>query len=364
MSGARPLLRSLARPLDRPMLAMLLGVLALGCLIQYSTHNADLPAFGEHVLRVAAGLAVLVLVAQASPAQLRQWTVPAVLVCIALLALVPFFGTDGGARRWLDLRLVTLQPSEFLKLALLSLGPLPPTFLRIVLTLALFAGCAGAVALQPDLGTAALLMGTGLSLIVLAGISGRLVFGFVVLVGSSLPFVWSHLLLEYQKVRIRTFLNPESDPLGAGYNIIQSKIAIGAGGSTGRGWTQGTQAQFDFLPEQSTDFIFSAYAEEFGLIGVILLIGLYFGILVRLAMYFEATQSPYLRLLLGGLGLSFLLHVLLNISMSIGYAPVTGSPLPLMSYGGSALLATLASFGVAMAIHHHTRQRTRVAQFA
>ena len=367
MNEARALLHRFLQPLDRVMMLMVLGVLTLSALVQYSMLGQASAPVADHLLRIFLGLVMLIIAAHVSPQQLHKWTVPAVGCSILLLMLVPLAGAPGGVQRWLDLQVFTLQPSEFLKLTLpmaaasiLGVAPLPPSVPRTLAVLALFGGCAAAIALQPDLGTAALLLGIGMVILFLAGIPRKLIFLAVVVAGGSLPFLWTHLLLEYQKDRIRTFLNPESDPLGAGYNIIQSKISIGSGGISGRGWTQGTQSQFDFLPEQSTDFVFAAYAEEFGLIGVGLLFVLYFGILLRLARYFKSTTAPYQRFLIGSLGLSFLMHVLLNIAMTLGYAPVTGSPLPLMSYGGSFLMVTLISLGICMAFYHRSVQRQKI----
>ena len=356
-------LRRLLAPVDRPLLALLLAVLAVGAVIQYSALGMDAGRLGGHGLRIALGLAALLAAAHLAPGPLRQWTPVLFLLTLAPVVLVLFYGQGQGATRWLVLGPLSLQPAELLKLslplaaaALLAAGPLPPAPARVWAALLLSGLSAWLVALQPDLGTAILIGAVGLAVIFLAGVSGWLIAGLAAAFGASLPFIWRYALLEYQRERIRTFFDPQIDPLGSGYNIIQSEIAVGSGGLYGKGWTHGTQARFDFLPEQSTDFIFAVYAEEFGFLGVAVLFGLYLAILLRLAHFFAASQSLYARLLIGGLGLSFLLHVLLNAAMTVGYAPVTGSPLPLLSYGGSALAVTLASFGLMMALHRDTRR--------
>ena len=356
-------LRRLLAPVDRPLLALLLAVLAVGAVIQYSALGMDAGRLGGHGLRIALGLAALLAAAHLAPGPLRQWTPVLFLLGLAPVVLVLFHGHGAGATRWLALGPLSLQPAELLKLtlpmaaaALLAAGPLPPAHGRVLAVLLLSGLSAWLVALQPDLGTAILIGAIGLAVIFLSGVSGWLIAGLGVAFGASLPLIWRYALLEYQRERIRTFFDPQIDPLGSGYNIIQSEIAVGSGGLYGKGWTHGTQARFDFLPEQSTDFIFAVYAEEFGFVGILILFGLYLAIVLRLAYFFTASQSLYARLLIGGLGLSFLLHVLLNAAMTVGYAPVTGSPLPLLSYGGSALVVTLASCGLMMALHRDTRR--------
>ncbi len=359
-----PALSKLLEPLDRTLMGLLLAVLALSLAIQYSANDMSPHATQQHAIRIGIGLLALLTMAHVTPQRLRRWAPALFLFNLFLLLAVVFYGSGSTAQRWLAYGPIALQPSELLKLTtpmmvayLLgsSLPPLSP--LRVILALGLVALATWLVAIQPDLGTALLVSAIGISVILLAGISRRWIFGMGTLAGISLPFVWQYALREYQKDRIRIFFNPEADPLGSGYNVIQSKIAVGSGGISGKGWTQSTQAQFDFLPEHSTDFIFSVYAEEFGLIGVAGLILLYLGILWRVVALSRAGPDRFSQLLVGGLGLSLLLHVLINIAMTIGYAPVTGSPLPLLSYGGSAMISTLAAFGMMMAARHYTRAR-------
>ena len=354
----------LVEPLDRTLMALLLAVLALSLTIQYSANDMSLQATQQHAIRIGIGLLALLAMAHITPRHLRRWAPALFLLNLLLLVAVVFYGSGSTAQRWLSYGPIALQPSELLKLTIpmivaYILGPsLPPlSTLRVSLALGLVALATWLVAIQPDLGTALLVSAIGVSVILLAGISRRWILGLGALSGISLPFVWQYALREYQKDRIRIFFNPETDPLGSGYNVIQSKIAVGSGGLSGKGWTQSTQAQFDFLPEHSTDFIFSVYAEEFGLIGVALLIVLYLAILWRVVALSRTGPDRFSQLLIGGLGLSLLLHVLINIAMTIGYAPVTGSPLPLLSYGGSAMISTLAAFGMMMAARHYAHAR-------
>lgn len=347
-------------PLDRTLTLLVLAVLGISLAIQFSANDMSPQATQQHAIRIGIGLLALLVMAHISPLRLKRWAPALFLFNLLLLGAVFFFGSGGTAQRWLTLGPVVLQPSELLKLTIpmivaYTLGPsLPPLSpLRVILALALVAGAAWLVAIQPDLGTAFLVSAVGVSVILLAGVSRRWVLGMGALAGISLPFVWKYALLEYQKERIRIFFNPETDPLGSGYNVIQSKIAIGSGGLSGKGWTHSTQAQFDFLPEHSTDFIFSIYAEEFGLLGVAVLVALYLGILWRVVALSRTGPDRFSQLLIGGLGLSLLIHILVNIAMTIGYAPVTGSPLPLLSYGGSAMISTLAAFGMMMAARHY-----------
>ena len=355
-------LAKLAAPLDRTLMSLILAVLALSLAIQYSANDMSFQATQQHAIRIGVGLIALLVMAHITPHRLRRWTPALFLLNLLLLLAVVFYGSGSTAQRWLAFGPVVLQPSELLKLTLpmvvaYILGPsLPPLSpFRVILALMLVVGTTWLVAIQPDLGTALLISAVGVSVILLAGISKRWIVGLGTLAGIGLPFVWQYALREYQKDRIRIFFNPEADPLGSGYNVIQSKIAVGSGGIFGKGWTHGTQAQFDFLPEHSTDFIFSVYAEEFGLIGATALIVLYLAIFWRIVALSRTGPNRFSQLLIGGLGLSLLIHILINIAMTIGYAPVTGSPLPLLSYGGSAMISALAAFGMMMAAQHYAR---------
>ncbi len=352
----------LVAPLDILLTLTILAVLAISLAIQLSANDMSLQATQRHGARVGIGLLALLVLAHVSPRHLRRWAPTLFAFNLLLLVAVLFYGSGGSAQRWLAIGPVVLQPSEFLKLtvpmiAAYVLAPSlpPPNPIRVLLTLTLVGVATALVAIQPDLGTALLVSAVGMSVILLAGVSKRWILSLGALAGISFPFVWLYALREYQKDRIRIFFNPEADPLGSGYNVIQSKIAVGSGGLTGKGWAESTQARFDFLPEHSTDFIFSVYAEEFGLVGVTALIGLYLAILWRVVAMNRADPDRFSQLLVGGLGLSLLIHILINIAMTIGYAPVTGSPLPLISYGGSSMISTLAAFGMMMAARHYAR---------
>ncbi len=266
-----------------------------------------------------------------------------------------------GAQRWIDLGIVRFQPSELLKIFLpmmvawyFSEKPMPPTLLQILIVLLMIIIPAGLVLKQPDLGTALLIFFAGICVIFLAGMTWRLlaVFGGIAL--ASMPVFWFYLH-DYQRQRILTMLNPESDPLGTGYHIIQSKIAIGSGGTYGKGWLNGTQSQLDFIPERSTDFIFAVFSEEFGFLGVILLLCVYGLIVMRGLSIAARAQDTYSRLLAGSLSLSFFAYFLVNIGMVSGLLPVVGVPLPLISYGGTSAVTILAAFGILMSIHSHRK---------
>ncbi len=358
---------SISAPLDRTLMILLMLVLSISMMIQYSASDMNMQTVMHHGSRIGVGLLALLLIAHLPLRQIRNITLPLLFANVLLVALVLVIGTEsGGASRWLSLGPIRIQPSEFLKLTVpmalalvLTQSSLRPSFWRVCGALALLSGCFILVALQPDLGTAILIALIGLSVIFLSGVSWYWIFAGLTLGSISVPLLWKYFLLGYQKERIRIFFNPESDPLGHGYNIIQSKIAIGSGGVTGRGWTESTQAQFDFLPEHTTDFIFSIYAEEFGLIGVSVLMLLYLMILWRLVMMSRICTEPFLRLLIGGVCASFLLHIFINVSMTTGYAPVVGLPLPLMSYGGSAMLTFLLGFGLVLAAQHSSIRAQR-----
>ncbi len=284
------------------------------------------------------------------------------MLALVLLAAVLVVGvTGGGAQRWLNLGVVRFQPSEIMKLAVPMMvawfmheRPLPPTLPQIGLLLLLVMVPTLLVARQPDLGTALLVAAAGGLTIILAGLSYRLIAGLAVLCLLCVPLVWN-MMLDYQKARILTFLNPESDPLGAGYNIIQSKIAIGSGGVFGKGWQNGTQAHLEFLPERSTDFIFAVTAEEFGLLGLLLLLSLYLALVGRGLYIAVQAQDTFTRLLAGSISLTFFVYVFVNAGMVCGLLPVVGVPLPLVSAGGTSMVTIMASFGILAAVHGHRK---------
>ena len=348
--------------LDLPLVTGLLLLAGIGLIILYSASGQDTDIVLRQVLRLALAFLIMLALAQVPPHHFALWAPWLYGVGIVLLVAVLVAGDMGkGAQRWLDLGLFRFQPSEIMKIAVpmmvawyLADKRLPPTPGRLFV-----AGCmvvipAALVARQPDLGTAMLIAGSGFFVFILAGISWRLLLGLALVVAASLPLLW-YFMHDYQRDRVLMFLNPEGDPLGAGYHIIQSKIAIGSGGLYGKGWLNGTQSHLDFLPERSTDFIFAVLGEEFGLIGGLLVIAVYVFILIRGLYIATQAQDTFARLLAGGLTLTFFIYVLVNIGMVTGLLPVVGLPLPLISYGGTSKWTLLAAFGILNSVHTHRK---------
>jgi rod shape determining protein RodA len=307
------------------------------------------------------GVAMLVL-AQVNPNFLRRTSPWLFAIGIVLLLVVDGIGYIGkGAQRWLDLGIVRFQPSELMKLAVpmicawyLHERALPPTATSLgVLTALTFVPVALVVA-QPDLGTGALIAIGGVLVIVMAGLQLRIILGLLGLAGIGAWFGWS-FLHDYQRKRVLTFFDPQNDPLGAGYHIIQSQIAIGSGGAFGKGWMNGSQAQLEFLPERSTDFIFAVIGEEFGLLGLVILLLLYMFVVGRALYLAMQTQDTFARLLAGSLALTFFVYVFINAGMVSGLLPVVGVPLPLVSYGGTSMVTLLAGFGILMSLYSHRK---------
>jgi rod shape determining protein RodA len=304
----------------------------------------------------------MAVIAQFHPQWLMRWTPWLYSVGVCLLIAVLVVGDVGkGAQRWLDLGVVRFQPSEMMKLTVpmmvawyLSDKRLPPTGLRLLISGLLILVPVLLIAKQPDLGTAVLIAGAGFFALFLAGLSWRLLIGMAVLCTAALPVLW-HFMHDYQKQRVITFLNPEQDPLGAGYHIIQSKIAIGSGGMFGKGWMNGTQAQLEFLPERSTDFIFAVLGEEFGLMGIMLLLAFYMVVIVRSVYIATQAQDTYSRLLGGSLAMTFFIYIIVNTGMVTGLLPVVGLPLPLVSYGGTSMVTLMAGFGILMSVQTHRK---------
>jgi rod shape determining protein RodA len=348
--------------LDGPLL-LGLGVLAIyGLIILYSASGQSVDTIVRTVMRLALGTAAMLALTHASPNVLRRLAPWLYLIGVVLLLVVAMSGVIGkGAQRWLNLGLFKFQPSEIMKLAVPMLAawylhdrPLPPTW-RALLMLALIIFIPTAlVAVEPDLGTAALIAASGALLVLMAGLSLRIII--IVLLGTVAAALlgWSSLH-EYQRTRVLTFLNPQTDPLGAGYHIIQSQIALGSGGLFGKGWMNGSQAQLEFLPERSTDFIFAVVGEEFGLIGLIVLLALYLFIVARSVWLAMQTNDTFSRLLALSLGLTFFVYVFINAGMVSGLLPVVGVPLPLVSYGGTSVVTLLAGFGILMGLYSHRK---------
>lgn len=338
----------------------LLAVLGLGVL--YSAGDQSMALINRQLTRLALAFMVLLIIAQIPSSTLRFWSPWMYAVGVTLLVLVLVMGDVGkGAQRWLDLGFVRFQPSEMMKLVTPMMvawyfaeKPLPPSMRTLAVAAALIMLPTFLIARQPDLGTSLLIFAAGFFVVFLGGMSWRLMIAVGVLAASMLPVLW-HFMHDYQRTRVMTLLDPQRDPLGAGYHIIQSKIAIGSGGIYGRGWLNGSQSHLNFLPEQSTDFIFAVFAEEFGLLGGILLLMLYGFIIIRGLVISVQGQDTYARLLGGSLSLTFFVYLFVNVGMVSGILPVVGVPLPLISYGGTSMVTLMAGFGMLMSINSHRR---------
>lgn len=343
-------------------------IVSIGLASLYSIAEGSFSPWAErHVLRFLAGVGFILLMAVIPREVWLTLAYPGYLVALSMLVAVMFFGSEaGGAKRWLTIGGVTFQPSEFMKIGLIAAlaryyqwcGPRMSQPLMLIAPLCLIAAPVGLMVLQPDLGTAVLLVGLGIGLMFLAGVNIFYFLGCGAMIAATMPFVWSNLH-EYQRKRIEVFLNPEGDPLGAGYHIAQSKIALGSGGVTGRGFMQGTQSQLDFLPEKRTDFIFTMFAEEWGFVGSVVLIAL-FGLLVfmLLAMALRCA-SPFARLIIAGTSGMIFIYMFINVAMVSGLVPVVGVPLPLVSYGGTSMMTIMIAMGLSMCVYVHRGQGFR-----
>ena len=347
---------------DVPLMLGLAMLAALGLLVVYSAGGQDQDLLVRQGIRLGIAFIVMVVLAQFTPRQYLIWTPWLYVVTMLLLVLVPVFGHEGkGAQRWLEIAGFNFQPSEIAKVTVpmmvayyLCDQSLPPPVKRVLVSAVLILLPTLLIARQPDLGTSLLIACSGLFVLFMAGISWKLITLGVMLATAAAPLAWM-LMHDYQRQRVITFLDPERDPLGAGYHIIQSKIAIGSGGVYGKGWLNGTQSQLDFLPERSTDFIFAVYSEEFGLLGVLVLLVLYVFVISRGLVLALGSQELFGRLLSISLVLTFFVYVFVNIGMVTGLLPVVGIPLPLVSYGGTSLVTLMAAFGILMAMHSHRR---------
>lgn len=348
--------------IDPILLLLLLAVCAVGLSVLYSASGHSMPMVINQAERLLIGLVVMFAAAQAPPEIYRSAAPWFYGFALLLCGLTLILGDHAkGAQRWLDFGVLRFQPSELMKLAMpimvaafLHLFTLPPRWHAVAMTLVLIGVPVVVVMVQPDLGTSLLIVAAGGFALYLGGLRWHYIFGALALVGAAAPVLWARLH-DYQRQRILTLLDPESDPLGAGYHIAQSKIAIGSGGMFGKGWLEGTQAKLDFLPESHTDFIFAIFAEEFGLVGVCVLLLLYLGIVGR-GLYIAArAQDSFQRLLAGSLAMTFFVYVFINMGMVIGLLPVVGVPLPLVSYGGTSMVSLLAGFGLLMSIQTHRK---------
>jgi rod shape determining protein RodA len=348
--------------LDAPLLITLITLSAMGLIVLYSAGGGDISLIERQMVRLGIAYAGMFIVAQFPPRLLLRLTPWLFVVGVLLLLAVLLTGEiSGGAQRWLNLYFVRFQPSEMMKLAVPMMVAwyfsdirLPPNRWQLLTAAVLIAVPMLMIAKQPDLGTALLIASSGFFVVFLAGLQWRLLAFFSVLTTAAAPLIW-HFMHDYQRQRVITFLSPEQDPLGSGYHIIQSKIAIGSGGLFGKGWMNGTQSQLDFLPERSTDFIFAVLGEEFGFIGILVLFTLYTIIVVRGIMIAIQAQDTYTRLLAGSLSMTFFVYFIVNTGMVTGLLPVVGLPLPMISYGGTSIVTLMAGFGILMSIQTHRK---------
>jgi len=347
--------------LDPVLLILLMLIISFGLLVLYSASGQDMAMVSRQAVRLGFGLVVMLVISQVPPRILRIWTPWLYAVGIVMLLATWVLGVGRGTQRWLDLGVLRFQPSELMKLAVpmmvawyLHSRVIPPGWKATFVALGILLIPTLLIARQPDLGTALLVAASGIFTLYLAGLRWRVLFGFAGLATAAAPLLWL-VLKEYQRDRIRTFLNPEADPLGHGWNIIQSKVAVGSGGLTGKGWLNGTQSRLEFIPERHTDFILAVLSEEFGLIGVTLLMLTYMLLVARGLYIASVARYTASRLLAGALSMTLFVYVLVNGAMVSGLLPVVGVPLPLISYGGTSAVTLLAGFGIMMSIYGHRK---------
>lgn len=351
--------------LDPLLLLGLFSLMGLSLSVLYSVGGEEMLI--RQVIRLALALAVMLVMAQIPPEMYKRWTPAIFIIIVLMLVAVLVFGHVGkGAQRWLDLGFTKFQPSEIMKLIMpfmvayyISEYNLPPRLKEIFVSLLIVLIPTLLIAVQPDLGTSILVASSGIFALFLSGISWFYITIAATAVLAFTPVLWFYLMHDYQRERVLTLFNPESDPLGAGYHIIQSKIAIGSGGLSGKGWLQGTQSQLEFLPERHTDFIFSVFSEEFGFVGILMLLAIYLFIIGRGLWIANNAQDPFTKLVAGSITLTFFVYVFVNIGMVSGLLPVVGVPLPLISYGGTSIVTLIAGFGVLMSINTHKRFNTK-----
>lgn len=357
------LLRRLFSHLDAPLIGLLILLLLVSVATVFSASGGSTDKMVSHLVNIGIALGAMFVVSHIPPQRLMQFAVPAYVLGVCLLLGVALFGVVvNGSRRWLDLGVTRIQPSELMRLA-------TPMMLAwyfhskqatlnsrdfLVAGMLLFLPV-GFIAKQPDLGTSLLITASGFYVLYLAGLSWKVLAGAAMAVAGALPLVWSYLLHDYQRQRVLTLIDPTSDPLGAGYHIIQSTIAVGSGGMAGKGWMEGTQTHLDFLPERSTDFIFAVFSEEFGLVGNLFLLLLYGAIIGRGLWLAASAPSLFGRLLAGAIVLTFFTYGFVNMGMVSGILPVVGVPLPLVSYGGTSMLTVLVGFGILMSLATHKK---------
>lgn len=348
--------------IDIPLFICLGLAAILSFIILYSSGGQDMEVLERQAARIVLAFTVMTALAHVDPYQFKRYSALLFGIGTFLLAAVLVMGKVAlGAQRWLDLGFFRFQPSEMIKLTMpmmiawyLSGHSLPAKPKQLLIAAALILVPTLLIAKQPDLGTAILVASSGAGVLFFSGVSWWIMLGIAALLAASAPILW-HFLHDYQRARILTLLDPEADPLGKGYHIIQSKIAIGSGGIYGKGWLGSTQSELEFLPESSTDFIFAVFAEEFGLFGCASLLLLYLLIITRCLYITSQTQDSYCRLLAGSLSFTFFVYVFVNVGMVIGILPVVGVPLPLISYGGTSIVTLMSGFGILMSIHTHKK---------
>ncbi|MBU1332870.1 MAG: rod shape-determining protein RodA [Gammaproteobacteria bacterium] len=354
--------------IDGILLLLLLILGAASLFILYSASGKNIDLLMKQASSFGLGLIGMLVIAQFEPRFMARWVPLAYVVGVGLLVVVDVMGHNAmGATRWINIPgVIRFQPSEFMKIIMpasiawyLAKRSLPPRFKHICVAMAMIATPFVLILLQPDLGTSLLVLAAGCFVLFIAGLQWRWILGAAAAVVPIAVGMWFFVLREYQKQRVLTFLNPESDPLGSGWNIIQSKAAIGSGGVLGKGWLLGTQSHLDFLPESHTDFIIAVLAEEFGLVGVCLLLLLYMLLIARGLVITVQAQTLFGKLLAGALTMTFFVYVFVNIGMVSGLLPVVGVPLPFISYGGTSLITLLAGFGILMSIHTHRKWITQ-----
>jgi rod shape determining protein RodA len=353
--------------IDGVMLTLLLTLMATGLTVLYSASGADFDKMFNQAIRMLIGLTVMTVMAQIPTQTFQRWTFQGYVVGVLLLVATTTIGEHAkGAQRWLEIPGVgRFQPSEFMKLlvplsvaTLLARNALPPRWYSMLGATVLIMIPALLIAEQPDLGTALLIAASGFIVLFLAGLDWRLITAILLAIPPTSWLLWE-MLHQYQRQRVLTFLDPESDPWGTGWNIMQSMTAIGSGGFDGKGWLNGTQSHLNFLPESSTDFAIAALAEEFGFTGVCALILLYLAIIARGTWIALQAQNSFDRLMAGTITFTFFLYVFVNMGMVSGILPVVGVPLPMISYGGTAMVTLLASFGILMSIHTRRKMLSR-----
>ncbi len=352
-----------ALKLDGPLLVGISLIALYGLVVLYSASGQNWGRVIDGGIRVALGGVAMCMLAQVKPAFLRRLSLPLWIVGVILLVVVDITGHIGkGAQRWLDLGFIRFQPSEFLKLAVpmtcawwLHERPLPPDWKSLIVLFFIIMIPSGLTIIQPDLGTGGLILIGGMMVVIMAGLQFRVMFGLAFAGVAAAWFAWHYVLYDYQKQRVFTLLDPESDKLGAGYHIIQSQIAIGSGGVFGKGLLNGSQGQLEFLPERTTDFIYAMVGEELGMLGAAILLLLYLFVVGRALYLASEMQDTFARLLAGSIALTFFVYVFINAGMVSGLLPVVGVPLPLVSYGGTSMVTLLAGFGILMSLYSHRK---------